>query len=52
VIGLDSNRIELGRITEPATVDDVCVVKLTADGCTYECHSRNEDVTLVSTWFP
>jgi hypothetical protein len=51
-LGIDADQIELDSITEPATADDVYVVKLTANGHTYEFHGRSLEVTLVSSSTP
>jgi hypothetical protein len=51
-LGIDADQIELDSITEPATADDVYVVKLTANGHTYEFYGRSLEVTLVSSSVP
>lgn len=51
-LGISQDQIELDSVTEPATADDPYVVKLVAEGQTYEYHGQNQEAILVSGQLP
>lgn len=51
-LDISQDQIELDSVTEPATADGTTIIKLVADGETYEYHGRNQEVLLVSDPLP
>jgi hypothetical protein len=47
-LAIGPESIELDSVTEPATPDGTFIIKLVADGQTYEYHGRNGEIVLIS----